>query len=89
MQDSVVIPSDRIRVLGITKDDTLKFDLHMSDTCKKISQQINALKRISKFLTQDSRKSIYRSFIAAKFEKLRKHALRLVFFLSFQVRPWI
>ena len=35
--------------------------------CKKASRQVNALKRISKFLTQDSRKLIYRSFIAANF----------------------
>ena len=67
VQDNVVIPSDHIRVLGITLDDSLKFDLHISDMCKKASRQINALKRISKFLTQDSRKSIYRSFIAANF----------------------
>ena len=31
------------------------------------SRQINSLKQISKFLTRDSRKSIYRSFIAANF----------------------
>ena len=67
VQDNVVIPSDHSRVLGITLDDSLKFDLHISDICKKASRQINALKRISKFLTQDGRKSIYRSFIAAKF----------------------
>ena len=35
--------------------------------CKKASRQINEPKGISKFLTQDSRKSIYRSFIAANF----------------------
>ena len=35
--------------------------------CKKASRQINALKRISKFLTIDSRKSIYMSFISANF----------------------
>ena len=66
-QDNVAIPSDRLRVLGITLDDSLKFDLHISDMCEKVSRQIDALKRISKFLTQDSRKSIYRSFIAANF----------------------
>ena len=54
-------------MLGITLDDSLKFDLHISDMCKKASRQINALKRISKFLTQDSSKSINRSFIAANF----------------------
>ena len=29
VQDNVVIPSDRIRVLAITLDDSLKFDLHI------------------------------------------------------------
>ena len=67
VQDDVIIPSDHIKVLGITLDDSLKFDLHIADMCKKASRQINALKRVSKFLTQDSRKSIYRSFIAASF----------------------
>ena len=67
VQDNVVIPSDHIKVLGITLNDSLNFDLHISDKCKKASRQINVLKRISKFLTQDSRKSKYRSFIAAKF----------------------
>ena len=68
MQDNVVIPIDHIRVLEITLDYSLKFDFHISDMYKKASRQINALKRISKFLTQDSRKSIYRSFIAANFK---------------------
>ena len=67
IQDDVIIPSDHIKVLGITLDDSLKFDLHIADMCKKASRQINAMKRVSKFLTQDSRKSIYRSFIAANF----------------------
>ena len=67
VQDDVIIPSDHIKVLGITLDDSLKFDLHIADMCKKASRQINALKRVSKFLTQDSRKSIYRSFTAASF----------------------
>ena len=30
VQDNVVILSDHIRVLGITLDDSLKFDLHVS-----------------------------------------------------------
>ena len=67
VQDNVFIPSDHIRMLGITLDDSLKFDLHISDVCKKAARQINTLKQISKFLTQYSRKSIYRSFIAANF----------------------
>ena len=45
----------------------LKFHLHISDMCKRVSRQINALERISKFLTPDSCKSIYRTFITASF----------------------
>ena len=67
VQDDVIIPSDHIKVLGIILNDSLIFDLQISDMCKKASRQINAPKRISKFLTQDSRRSIYRSFIAASF----------------------
>ena len=55
-----------IRVLGIALNDSLKFDF-IFDMCKKAYRRINALKRISKFVTQNSRKSIYRSFIAANF----------------------
>ena len=35
VQDDVIIPSDHIKVSGITLDDSLKFDLHISDMCKK------------------------------------------------------
>ena len=47
VRDDVTIPSGHIKVLGITLDDSLKFDLHISDMCKKASRQINALKRAS------------------------------------------
>ena len=67
VQDNVILPSDHIKVLGITLDESLKFDLHISDICKKASWHINTLKEIYKFLTQDSRILIYRSFIAESF----------------------
>ena len=44
----VVIPSYHIRVLRITPGDSLKFDLHIPNTCKKAYRQINALKRMSR-----------------------------------------
>ena len=67
VQDNVVTPSDQIRVLEITLDDLISLTYIISDMCKNAFQQINAVKRISKFLTQDNRKSIYSSFIAAIF----------------------
>ena len=66
IQDNVIIPNSHIKVSGITLGDSLKFDLHISDMWNKASRQVNVLKRMS-FLIQDSRKLIYRSFIAANF----------------------
>ena len=94
VQDNVVILGGHIKMLGITLNDCLEFDLHISDMCKKASRQ-NTPKRISIFLTQDSRKSIYRLFNATNFyycpiclifcgmkkklDKLQEYAHRLTF----------
>ena len=54
VRDNIVIPCDHIKVLGIILDNSWKFDLHISDMCKNASRQKNALKRIFKFIRQDS-----------------------------------
>ena len=56
-----------MKVLGVTLDNKLKFDAHVSSICKRASLQINALKRISKYLNEESRTLIYKSFISANF----------------------
>ena len=62
------IPScDNINVLGITLDSKLKFNEHISKICTKASRQINALKRISKHLNEESRLQIFKTFIASNF----------------------
>ena len=56
-----------IKVLGVTLDEKLNFNSHISGLCKKASRQINILKRLSKYLNQESRVSIYKSFISSNF----------------------
>ena len=56
-----------IKVLGIVLDNKLKFDEHVSQMCLKASRQINALKRISKYLDQKCRILVYKSFISSNF----------------------
>ena len=58
---------DSMKVLGITLDPKLKFDAHISTLSRRASQQINILKRLSKFLTLESRILVHNYFISANF----------------------
>ena len=59
--------TDIIKVLGVTLDKNLKFDIHIRNLCTSASRQLNALKRISKFLNLSCRLQIYTAFISAHF----------------------
>ena len=67
VQENLILPTDNIRVLGVTLDDHLKFDAHITNICIAASRQINALKRLSKYLNERSRVLIYKSFISSNF----------------------
>ena len=59
--------SGDLKVLGITLDTKMNFSPHVTEICKRSSRQINALKRISKFLDTKGRLAIYKSFIFSNF----------------------
>ena len=66
--DGNTIPSsDIIKVLGVTLDNSLQYDIHISILCAKASIQINAMKRIGKYLNTDCRIAMYKSFISSNF----------------------
>ena len=58
---------ESVKLLGVEIDSLLNFDLHISNICKKASQQINVLRRIGKYLTLEGRKAIYHTFIMSNF----------------------
>ena len=58
---------DSVKLLGVTIDYLLNFDLHVSNICKKAARQINVLLRLSKFLTIETKNLIYKSFIKSSF----------------------
>ena len=60
-------PSQSVKLLGIEIDSKLNFDTHVHEICQKAARQINALKRLSKFMNLDSRMTIFRSFITSNF----------------------
>ena len=67
IQGNVISSCSEIKVLGVTLDAELNFNSHISYICTKASRQINILKRISKYLNQESRITVYKSFISSNF----------------------
>ena len=60
-------PEDKVKLLGIDLDSRLNSNCHIHDICQKAARQINALKRLSKFITFASRMTIFRTFIMSNF----------------------
>ena len=58
---------ENVKLLGITVDSHLNLDKHISEICKKASEQLNILKRIGKYLNRLGRLTIYYSFILSNF----------------------
>ena len=59
--------TDQIKVLGVLLDAKLNFKPYVSTICLRASRQINALRRLSKYLSTDSKLRVYKSFISANF----------------------
>ena len=67
IEDHFVKSQNQIKVLGVILDEDLTFNSHVTNICIKASMQINALKRIAKFLNEQSRILIYKAFISSNF----------------------
>ena len=60
-------PSDCVKLLGIFIDNKLTFHKHISTICTRASRQINAMTRVSKFLSKDSKLKLFNAFILSNF----------------------
>ena len=56
-----------MELLGVTVDNKLKFEGQIKKICRKVSQQIEVLKRMKKLLPLQLRENLYRTFIAPHF----------------------
>ena len=62
--EDILIPiSEQIKLLGVTLDDKLKFHAHISDICRRVEGQVNALNRLKNILPYRTKESLYRAFI--------------------------
>ena len=66
--DNKLIESENEQVLlGVTIDPNLSFEKHINNLCKKASQKLNALARISGYINLQKRRVIMKSFIISQF----------------------
>ena len=65
--DITIESEHQVELLGIFIDDKLSFDKHISELVRKAGNQLNALKRIGSFLSQDCRLLIFRTFVLSNF----------------------
>ena len=42
---------NRVKLLGVEIDNTLKFELHIKELCKKVNQKVHAIGRLKGLLT--------------------------------------
>ena len=67
VENSNIIESSEVKLLGIKIDSKLTFDSHMDMICKKASQKLNALSRLCGILPFHRRKMLMHAFFSSQF----------------------
>ena len=67
VEDEIIECSSSVKRLGVAIDNKLNFDEYVSKLCKKASQKIHALARISNCMSQDKLRIIMSAFIESQF----------------------
>ena len=62
----VINNKNLVKLLGISIDNELKFNEHVSKLCKKASQKLHALSRVSPYMSEN-RRHIMKAFIQSQF----------------------
>ena len=65
--DALLWEENSAKLLGIIIDSSLAFDNHVKMLCKKASQKLTAISRMSKFMSQQKRKTLMRTFFESQF----------------------
>ena len=88
VDQQVVNCSNSVKLIGVTIDNDLSFDTHVSKLCNKVSLKLHALARISNFMNHDKLRLILKAFVESQFHsravnncinRLHERALRLVY----------
>ena len=50
LDEDIVWESNNVELLGVTIDNNLRFDKHVSNICLKANRKLSALTRVAKFV---------------------------------------
>ena len=64
---NIIESEEKQELLGVIIDSRLTFEEHVNNLCKKASQKLNALTRISSYMDIPKRRIIFKSFITSQF----------------------
>ena len=65
--DAMIWESQNEKLLGLTIDKNLKFNIHLANICKKASQKVSALSRVAKILPLHRKRELLKAFIESQF----------------------
>ena len=66
--ETQVWEKNQVKLLGITIDNELKFDDHITKICRKANSKLSALSRLARYLSMEQKKLLYMSFIEVQFK---------------------
>ena len=67
VDQQVINCSNSVKLLGVTIDNNLSFDTHVSKLSDKVSLKLHALARISNFMNHDELRLILKAFVESLF----------------------
>ena len=67
IKDSITESGNCEKFLGIYIDSNLLFEYHINRICPKVSQKLHALSRIAKYIYEDKKCILFKSFIISQF----------------------
>ena len=68
LNQDIVWESNDVELLGVTIDNNLRFDKHVSNICLKANRKLSALTRVAKFVPLKKRHNLFKEFIELKFK---------------------
>ena len=60
--------SKKVKLLGVTIDNLLRFEDHISMICLKANKKLSILSRLSRFLSSDKKRGIFKAFLKLNFD---------------------
>ena len=62
-----IVGNQSVKLLGVTIDNKLDFNAHVTNTCKKASLKLHALARISHLMNKNKLRNLMKAFIESQF----------------------